>query len=72
MDGYSWNTFALSNLSNISTTSYSGTRWGVSGGQPTGGNFLNVQTVDSAYDPYMSITYTLPTSAIISVIETDD
>jgi hypothetical protein len=55
-----WNQYTLINLSNINKTGETGFRFGISGGQPTGDNYIAHHTFESATKPYLSVTYSIP------------
>ena len=67
-------TIALSNLSNISLTTYTGLRLGISGGKPTDENQVRMDSFDDDdNDPRLSVTYTIdPTVSTYSPNQVDD
>jgi hypothetical protein len=60
------NTFALTNLTNVSLTSYTGMRINVSGSTPTGSNSFEFAALEHAsYDPpRLAVTYVVPSAAL--------
>ncbi len=60
------NTFALTNLTNVSLTSYTGMRINVSGSTPTGSNSFEFAALEHAsYDPpRLTVTYVVPSAAL--------
>lgn len=54
------NDFALANVSNVSLTGYTGLRLHISGGQPTGNNFIEFATFDNETltEPRLIVDYT--------------
>jgi hypothetical protein len=52
--------FALQNLSSISTTGLTGLRLGIDGGQPAGDNYVQFATLESGKPAQLVVTYTTP------------
>ena len=67
--------FTLSNVGNISKTSYTGLRFHVSGGIPTGCNAINFRSHTGATDsllPRLKVTYSVPDPVPTASIWADD
>ena len=72
-----YNNFTLSNLGSISLTGYTGFRIGLvkppSNGAPSGSNYAAIYFVDNIgtnKDPYLTVTYTVPSSTLKVVVVT--
>lgn len=59
-----YNNLALASLGSVSLTSYTGLRWHVSGGTPTGNNVAYIAAFDNASNkPQLVVTYTVPVNS---------
>ena len=56
------NDFALTGLSSIATSGYTGLRLLVDGGQPSGDNYVQIASFDNPTlpEPQLVVTYTTP------------
>ena len=63
-----WEEFTLTSpAENISKTGYTGFRFHITGGQPSGTNLASFYSYDGTNPPYLSVTYTVPSPKIIIV-----
>lgn len=64
------NDFALQNLANINLTGYTGLRFHISGGQPTGHNFCGMNTSEEveAKRPLLEVTYSSATNVTVNAV----